>query len=243
LHDLSGIKEVTLTTNGSLLREQARAIYDAGVRRLNISLDTLNRDRFAHITDCGDIDSVLKGIESAVEIGFSPIKLNAVIIKGFNDDEVIPLCKFAAERGLILRFIEFMPIGNSPDWEKKNIFTGKDILDIIGKEYAITEAPKPVGAGPARHYILSDGTLIGLITPMSAHFCNECDKLRLTADGKLRPCLLSDMEISVRDAIKSRNEPLFTELVHRALSVKNKEHAVGAEFKKSFSRPMQGIGG
>jgi cyclic pyranopterin phosphate synthase len=208
---------------------------------LNISLDTLNKERFAHITGADKIEKVFLGINSAIKLGFAPIKLNAVIIKGFNDDEILPLCKFAAQNNLILRFIEFMPIGNSPDWKESDIFTGRDILNVIGKQYSISEASKVEGGGPARHYTLSDGCLIGLITPISDHFCNKCDKLRLTSDGKLRPCLLSDIEIPVADALRARDKKLFIQRVHSALSVKKKRPVI--ESKDGFSRTMSRIGG
>jgi cyclic pyranopterin phosphate synthase len=243
LSSISGIKDAALTTNASLLSGQAEEIYKAGVRRLNISLDTLDKERFSYITGGGDIEKVFSGIDKAVKVGFAPIKLNAVIIKGFNDQEILPLCKFAHDNGLILRFIEFMPIGNSSGWNKDDIFTGKDILDAIRKEYEVSEASKVEGAGPARHYTLSNGARIGLITPISDHFCSECDKLRLTSDGLLRPCLLSDVEIPAADALKKHDEDLFMESVHKALSVKKKSPLIGYELKKSFSRTMSRIGG
>jgi cyclic pyranopterin phosphate synthase len=240
---INGIKELCVTTNGSLLNKHAEALFDSGVRRLNISLDTLEESRHSFITGGGNLNDVLAGIERAMEIGFSPIKLNAVIIKGFNDDEVIPLCKFAADKGAILRFIEFMPIGNSADWKTDNIITGKQIIDIISKEYTVVKDEKTDGLGPAKYHTLSGGPLIGLITPLSDHFCGRCDKIRLTSDGKFRPCLLSDLEVPAADAIKKRDEAAFLRCVDEALMRKNAEHSVGAEFKKRFARTMSGIGG
>jgi cyclic pyranopterin phosphate synthase len=241
--ETTGIKELCITTNGSLLRGQAEALFDAGVHRLNISLDTLKESRHTFITGGGELKDVLAGIERAMEIGFSPIKLNAVIIKGFNDDEILPLCKFAADKGAILRFIEFMPIGNSADWKTDSVITGKQIIDVISKEYTVVKDEKTDGMGPAKYHALSGGPLIGLITPLSDHFCNRCNKIRLTSDGKFRPCLLSDLEVPAADAIKKRDEIAFLKCIDDALMRKNAEHSVGSEFKKRFARTMSGIGG
>jgi cyclic pyranopterin phosphate synthase len=243
IKSIERVKEVAVTTNGSLLGEQAEAIYAAGVRRLNVSFDTLSAEKHAFITGGGSIEKVLNGLERALKTGFAPIKLNAVIIKGFNDDEILPLCTYAAENGFIVRFIEFMPIGNSPDWKKENIMTGEEILNVIEGRYGASEAVQVEGAGPAKHFMLSDGTLIGIITPISAHFCDKCDKLRLTADGKLRPCLLSDCEIDAADAIKKQDKQAFIECVQKALAAKNKRHEISLEYNKNFVRTMSGIGG
>jgi cyclic pyranopterin phosphate synthase len=240
---IEGIKEAALTTNGSLLCEQAEAIYTAGVSRLNISFDTLSAEKHASITGGGSLEKVLNGIECAIKTGFAPIKLNTVIIKGFNDDEILPLCTYAAEKGLILRFIEFMPIGNSPDWKKENIMTGEEILEAVERRYGTIESVQVEGAGPAKYFKLSNGALIGIITPISEHFCDKCDKLRLTADGKLRPCLLSDCEINAAEAIRKHDKQAFIACVLKALAAKNRQHEVSLEYKKNFVRTMSGIGG
>jgi cyclic pyranopterin phosphate synthase len=243
IKSIETIKEAALTTNGSLLREQAEAIYAAGVRRLNISFDTLSAEKHAFITGGGSLENVLDGLECALKTGFAPIKLNAVIIKGFNDDEILPLCAYAAENGFIVRFIEFMPIGNSLEWKKENIMTGEEILKVVEQRYGAIESVQVEGAGPAKYFKLSDGTIIGIITPISEHFCDKCDKLRLTADGKLRPCLLSDCEINAADAIKKQDKQAFIACVLKALAIKNRRHEISLEYKKNFVRTMSGIGG
>lgn len=243
LHQIPGIKEITITTNGTMLEGLAEDIYNAGVRRLNISLDSLIAERYKYVTGGFDSDRTLRGIKKAQEIGFKPIKINSVVVKGFNDDEIIPFCEFAAENDFTVRFIEFMPIGNSNDWKKENILSGHDILEKIKQQYTVTELPKAPDTGPAKNYRLSNGATIGVITPMTDHFCSSCDKLRLTADGKIRPCLLSDKEVSIIDAVRARDKNALTGLIRQALGLKSEEHSISVDSKDKFSRTMSKIGG
>lgn len=239
-----GIEEVTLTTNGALLGEMAPAIFAAGVRRINVSLDSLRPERFAQITGGFSYDNTLSSILAAKEAGLSPIKANAVLIRGFNDDELHDFCAFSAQTGIVVRFIEFMPIGNSSGWTKENIITGAEILSRIAEKYGIEPVAKEHGAGPAQNYRLSNGGKIGIITPISNHFCSECDKLRLTADGKIRPCLLSDSEVDVSDAIRAGDLNALTARIIEGLHLKEKEHTIIAgERNDRFRRTMSKIGG
>ena len=240
---VDGIKEVTLTTNATLLQQQAKKIIKTGVSRLNISLDSLNPERYKYVTGGFGIDNTMAGIRVAKKLGFSPIKINAVVIRGFNDDEITDFCEFAATNDFVVRFIEFMPIGNSTDWKKDNIVTGEEIVDIIRRRYEVTSLPKMPCTGPAKNFKLSNGAEIGVITPMSNHFCDTCDKIRLTSDGKLRPCLLSDKEVSVADAVNTKDEELLIRRVKESLELKNIEHSIGTDSKDRFHRTMSKIGG
>ncbi|MDR0454955.1 MAG: GTP 3',8-cyclase MoaA [Deferribacteraceae bacterium] len=243
LNKIENIKEIALTTNATLLQSQASDIKQAGVRRINISLDSLKPDRYKYVTGGFGIEQTLAGIKKVVELGFAPIKINSVVIKGFNDDEIIDFCEFAATGNLIVRFIEFMPIGNSADWKKENIITGSEIIKIIGEKYNVTPLPKKPDTGPAKNFKLSNGAEVGIITPMSEHFCSTCDKIRLTSDGKIRPCLLSDREVSIADAAKTGNKELLIRRVKESLNMKNTEHTIETDRRGLFRRTMSKIGG
>lgn len=243
LTKIHGINEVMLTTNGALLPKFAGEIYDAGVRRLNISLDSLQEERGDYITGVKRFRDTMEGIKTAVRTGFSPIKVNAVIIRGFNDDEIGDFCRFAADEGIIVRFIEFMPIGNSAEWNKDSIVTGSEILERIAP-FMPEPLKKDENAGPARNYLLNNGGTVGIITPISRHFCGDCDKLRLTSDGKIRPCLLSDREINLNEAIRAKDSDALKELILEAVVTKGHEHNVSAgEKNEKFKRTMSKIGG
>lgn len=243
LAEVKGIDEVMLTTNAFLLPKFAGEIFTAGVKRLNISLDSLTAERNKYITGVDCFSETMKGIDIAIATGFSPIKINAVVIKGFNDDELGNFCDFASEKGVVVRFIEFMPIGNSVDWGEKSIMTGGEILQSIAK-YNPTPIEKDVNSGPAQNYKLNNGGTIGIITPISRHFCGDCDKLRLTADGKIRACLLSDQEINLTDPLKARDAAATIKLINEAFGSKSIDHGLtGQAPAGSFKRTMSKIGG
>ena len=239
---IKGIKEVSLTTNATILPVLAAKIAQAGVKRINISLDSLQEERYKYITGGFSLKNVTNGIAAAKEQGMAPIKINCVAIRGFNDDEILDFCGFAANEDVQVRFIEFMPIGNSADWKKENIITGKEIVKLVSSKYTVAELPKSSEAGPAKNYKLSNGAIIGIITPMSDHFCTSCDKIRFTADGKLRPCLLSDKEVNAAEAVRSKDKEALRGLLMDALSLKEPEHSIGMD-KMKFRRTMSKIGG
>ena len=243
LTKIDNIQEVMLTTNGSLLNKYAQKLYEAGVKRLNISLDSLNHEKNKYITGVDKTEDILAGIKKAAEIGFKPIKVNSVIIRDFNDDEIVQFAELSAKYNIICRFIEFMPIGNSENWNENNIVYGSEILERLSA-FEPQEMEKDINSGPAVNYKLNNGGIIGIITPISKHFCSECDKLRITADGKIRPCLLSDNEIDIKKALQSRNKDLLIKQIMQALNIKHDEHnvSVGDE-NHDFKRTMSKIGG
>ncbi|MGB9730825.1 GTP 3',8-cyclase MoaA [Calditerrivibrio nitroreducens] len=237
------IEEITLTTNGSLLTQFAENLKKAGINRINVSIDSLKPERYQLITGGFDLNNIIDGIKSAQDAGLFPIKINTVLIKGFNDDEIVDFCHFAADNNVTVRFIEFMPIGNSIGWNKDAIIRGKEILDIIREHFSLTKIEKHKFEGPALNYKLSNGARIGIITPISNHFCGECDKLRITPDGKLRPCLLSDREIDLTYAIKMRDEDLFLKKIKESLDIKDWSHHISDCESIKFNRTMSKIGG
>lgn len=205
---IAGIEEVTLTTNGMLLERLALPLKLAGLTRVNVSLDTLVPQRFKRITRFGAVDQVLRGIVAAEAAGLPPVKINTVVIRGVNDDELLPLASLTLEQPWHIRFIELMPIGITGDWG--NGFPAGNERYISVHEMQARLAPlrlipaeKPHGNGPARTFTIPGalGT-VGFISPLGEHFCATCNRLRLTADGALRPCLLIDREIQIRAALR-----------------------------------------
>lgn len=243
LTKIENIDEVMVTTNGALLHKYAQDLYNAGVKRLNISLDSLQGERNKYITGFDKTKEILEGIKLASSIGIKPVKVNTVIIRGFNDDEIEDFAKLSAEYNVICRFIEFMPIGNSDNWGQENIVYGDEIIKRLS-HYEPLELKKDKNAGPAVNYKLNNGGTIGIITPMSKHFCSECDKLRLTSDGKIRPCLLSDNEVDIKEIIKERNEEKLINKIIESLNLKKNQHNItDMEQKYDFKRTMSKIGG
>ena len=241
VNDVPGIEEITITTNGSLLDRYGQELKEAGIKRVNISLDSLQAEKYAYITGGFDLDKIIRNINVAKTLGFDPIKINAVIIKEFNDNEIIDFCDFAYQTGTIVRFIEFMPVGNI-EWNYENVYPSDDILKVISTTYGITYLNN--NSGPSKNYKLSNGATIGIISPITHHFCQTCDKLRLLANGSIRPCLLMDYEIDLFDIIKKRDEnELITNLID-ILKSKKKEHNLFQEgTSKNNGKPMSSIGG
>src|SRR5512143_2720090 len=247
-----GIDDVSLTTNGVLLPGMAGQLRDAGIRRLNISLDSLHADRFRRITGSDVWDRVWSGIEQAEATGFDPVKINMVPVKGVNDDEVVDFARLTLDRALHVRFIEFMPIGMNDRWEREKCVTSAQIRDAIERELGPLEPFSARGsAGPASNFRLAGARgVIGFISPISQHFCAACRRLRLTADGKIRPCLLSDTEIDIKTPLRGGcDDPELRRLLELSLSVKPERHyytmgeARTAESSGCFARTMSRIGG
>jgi cyclic pyranopterin phosphate synthase len=203
IKNIAGLKDLSLTTNGVLLEQHAEELTKAGLSRINVSLDSFKPDRYREITRGGDIDAVLKGLKAAEKAGFVPIKINMVPIRGLNDDEIGEFAKITLKSPYQVRFIEFMPFGiKDIKWPEKYISVDeiKSIVEGLGPLTPV----KIKKSGPARYFSF-DGAVgvIGFISPLSNHFCGECNRLRLTADGKLRPCLFSETEIDLKPALRS----------------------------------------
>ena len=193
LSGLEGLQDICLTTNASLLSEQIGDLAAAGLKRINVSIDTLDPEKFKQITKRGDLSKVLEGLFAAKELGLQPIKINAVIERGVNEDDIIPLVEFAREHGLAMRFIEYMDVGNANNWISQKIVSKKEILEKINARYPLREVGRENGTAPSVDYEFIDGIGdVGVIASVTEPFCSSCTRARLTADGKLVTCLFSD---------------------------------------------------
>ncbi|HJP18113.1 MAG TPA: GTP 3',8-cyclase MoaA [Nitrospinota bacterium] len=199
---LSGIKDVSLTTNGILLESFSPKLKNAGLNRLNISLDSLLPEKFKEITNGGDLTKVLKGIDSALAYELTPIKINMVVMRGINDNEVIPIIKFCMKKKIILRLIEFMPLGNSSSDVKKRHIPTREIREKVAQHFSLGKTTFK-GPGPAWYeYVKEDGMLIGFISAVSQHFCKTCNRVRLMASGKLHLCLGHENQVDLASLIR-----------------------------------------
>jgi len=245
---IPGIDDLSMTTNGLLLERYARPLAEAGLHRVNISLDTLRPERFAAITRCGQLAPVLAGIQAARRAGLEPVKINTVVIRGLNDDEVVDLARRAMEEGWNLRFIEWMPLGHvagtEMDWRER-VVPAAEIRAAIEAALGLLEPAAVDGAaGPARYYRWPGReATIGLITPVSEHFCSKCNRLRLTADGQLRPCLLSDWELDLRTPLRQgAGVEQIRDLLLQGIAEKPMRHHLD-EYQGAEARAMSQIGG
>jgi cyclic pyranopterin phosphate synthase len=200
------IRDLAMTTNGVLLAAHASALRDAGLHRLTVSLDTLQADRFRTLTRSDELDRVINGIDVAAPL-FPGLKLDTVVIRGVNDDELIPLMEFARERGAELRFIEYMDVGGATHWSMPKVVTRTDILDAIGAHYGTPEPIVEASSAPADRYRLPDGTRFGIISSTTAPFCSDCDRSRLTADGLWYLCLYAARGTDLRGPLRAGASP------------------------------------
>ncbi len=201
---LAGIKDLCLTTNAALLASQVAALRAAGLRRVNVSLDTLQPEKFRRMTKRGDLDKVLEGLFAAKSQGFGRIKINAVIEKGVNDDEIINLVEFARDNGFAMRFIEYMDVGNSNQWTSEKIVSKTEILERISTRYPLREVGRDQGSAPSIDYQFVDGGGdIGVIASVTKPFCTSCTRVRLTADGKMVTCLFSQQGHDLKTPMRS----------------------------------------
>lgn len=246
LKKIKGISDISLTTNGVLLDEMAPGLRDAGVSRINISLDSLNARKFFEITGSDSWGRVWRGINRAEETGFSPLKINMVPVKGVNDGEVTDFARLTRERNIHVRFIEFMPIGANDRWHRESCVTAGEIRAAIEREVGpLAPFTKEKSAGPSDNYQIAGARgVIGFISPISKHFCASCRRLRLTADGKIRPCLLSDTEIDVKSPLRGGCDDRELErLLRLALEIKPERHYITKTGAGCSHRAMSRIGG
>jgi len=237
LSQIAGITDLSLTTNGFFLENLGESLKKAGLKRINISLDTLNKEKFEKLTGVSAFEKVLKGIDIALELGFNPVKINTVVIRGFNDDEILEIAKLTLEKPVEVRFIEFMPIGKNNLWDEKHVVTIKEVKKIL-ENFSKLIPESSFGGGPAKVFKWKDAKgKIGLISPVSEHFCHKCNRLRITADGRLRPCLFSDNEINLKPILRE-NRGTLEEAFFLALKIKPVKHNLNFTLK-----PMRAIGG
>ncbi len=235
--------DLSLTTNGATLPLIAGDLYNAGLDRINISLDTLDRKRFESLTRRDNLKQVLHGIETAKSVGFDPVKINMVVMKGVNDDEVLDFVSYGRENGLVVRFIEFMPLDADETWEKSKVMPQNEILDLISSKYELE--PLSRGSSPAARWKFVDGPgEIGIIATVSEAFCDACDRIRLTADGKFRNCLFAIEEYDVRKLLRENaGDEKIIELFSHAVKQKWAGHQIGKSVFIRPSKSMSQIGG
>ncbi len=227
LRNITGIEDMSLTTNGVLLEKYAKELADAGLNRVNVSLDSLRPDRYREITRGGEISRVMKGIETAEKAGLIPLKINMVPIRGLNDDEIEEFARLTLNTPYQVRFIEFMPIGDGDLWSNERYISTDEIRTRVEKMGSLS----PVRLrrhGPARYYRLEKAPgVIGFISALTHHFCADCNRLRITADGKLRPCLFSETEIDLKPALRgSSSDKEIERLLRLAIEVKPEGHTI-----------------
>ena len=247
LTQLEGLKDISLTTNGIGLVTQAQALYDAGLRRINVSLDTLNEERFEQMTRRKVLSRVLEGLKTAQECGFNPIKVNAVAMRGFTDGEIVDLATFARKNSYQLRFIEFMPLDADDVWGRNMYIPGKEIIEKIDAIYPLTPITLKGEAksDTAKRYRFSDnGNEVGIIPSVSEPFCENCNRVRLTADGKFRTCLFSltetDLLTPLREGVPDET---IEALIIDAVDQKEAGHKINAADFVKPERNMSRIGG
>jgi cyclic pyranopterin phosphate synthase len=245
LSAIHGIRDIGLTTNGVLLADQAQALYDAGLRRINISLDTLDPERFRQVARRDGLDKVIEGILAAERAGFDPVKLNAVSVRGLTEGEVVPLARFAREHRCEMRFIEYMPIG-AEKWEREKVYFAHEIMEQLEREIApLVPVDDYDPRAPAMEFRYTDGGgRVGIIASVSRPFCMSCNRVRLTADGKLRNCLFALDEVDVK-ALLRRHAPAaeIAEVIRGNIWAKWEGHEINtARFIKP-PRTMHAIGG
>jgi len=237
INKMDGIKELVMTTNGQRLEEMAESLKDAGICRINVSLDSLNPEKYASITRGGDLEKVLRGIRKAKEVGMTPIKLNVVLIGDFNDDEIVDFVELTRNDDMEVRFIELMPVGEVASWSERNFMTGESVLEEVPELEAIEKEDR---SSPADYYRLPHGKgKVGIIRPITCKFCSACNRIRLTSDGKLRYCLHSNHELDLKVVMDDHGD--IMKAVEEYISLKPAEHHL--EHHQYVTRSMFGIGG
>jgi GTP 3',8-cyclase len=241
------IKDIGVTTNGILLAEQARQLWDAGLRRINVSLDALDPVRFKEITRRDGYEKVLGGIQAAQRAGFDPVKINAVSVRGMTEDQIVPFGHFARETGVELRFIEFMPLDADNAWERDKVLFAHEIIETLSREIMpLLPCGVDDPSAPATDYEFADGVgRVGFIASVSRPFCMSCNRFRLTADGKLRNCLFSLEETDVKSLVRDSGatDADIATAICECIAAKKEGHEINTARFIQPERPMYSIGG
>jgi cyclic pyranopterin phosphate synthase len=243
---IDGIKNLALTTNGVLLTEQATELYQAGLRRINVHLDTLDPARFYRITRRDELDRVLQGIEACRRLGYGPIKINAVAVKNLTEPDIVPLARYVRERGIEVRYIEFMPLDAQGLWDRERVLLAADVRALLAREIGpLEEVPDRDSRAPATVYRFADGIgCVGFIASVSQPFCMNCNRVRLTAEGKLRYCLFAIEETDVRSLLRGgAPDAAIAEAIRSSIARKWVGHEINSQRFVPPPRPMYSIGG
>lgn len=245
ISNIAGIQDLAMTTNGFLFRQKAHALREAGLRRLSFSLDSLDGENFKKITGRDGLESVLESIALAQELGFHPVKVNAVIIRGLNDHEIEDLAEFGRQRGLSMRFIEFMPLDSARAWLKELVVPGRELLQRLQQRFELRPIADKNLSSTAKRWAFADSQAeIGVIAPVSEPFCGHCNRIRLTADGKIRTCLFSVVEHDLRSILRAGgSDEQIEDWLQAVVLQKEARHHIGEADFVPASRSMSCIGG
>jgi len=240
------LKDLALTTNGFSLERRAEALKRAGLDRVTISLDSLKRENFKKITGVDKLEEVLTAIEAAKNAGLNPVRVNAVVVRGWNDDEIVDLARFARENDISMRYIEYMPLDSAHEWDRKLIVSGREIYKKINEAFPLELKDKTRGSETAWKYKFKDSERgeIGIIAPVTEMFCGACSRIRLTADGQIRTCLFSTKEHNLRDILRSgATRAEIIEFIRETVNQKEPRHFINDQNFAPASRSMSFIGG
>jgi len=245
IDEVEGINDIAMTTNAYFLKDQAQSLLDAGLKRLNVSLDSLDPEKFRDVNRRDCLQAVLDGLDAARNVGFKSIKINAVAVRNFSETEIMGLIEMGRSDGFEVRFIEFMPLDADKVWERDKVLFGHEIIDLIKEKYELVPIDNSLEIGPASEYNFADGKgKIGIITAVSNPFCDHCNRIRMTADGKLRTCLFSTDETNLKELIRSgATDATIAETIQQAVLVKEPGHKINLEDFKRPTRAMHAIGG
>jgi GTP 3',8-cyclase len=244
LGGIPGVRDLAMTTNGFLFQKKARALREAGLQRVSFSCDSLDRENFKRITGRDGLPELLASVRLAQEAGFSPVKVNAVIIRGINDHEIEALADFAARESLVMRFIEFMPLDSGRAWQREMVVPGSEILRRLQARFSLVPIKSGNASETAKRWRIGESAEIGIIAPVSEPFCGHCNRLRLTADGKMRTCLFSVVEHDFRQRLRGRaTDEELANYLREVVGQKEERHHIGEPEFKFASRSMSCIGG
>jgi GTP 3',8-cyclase len=246
LRGINGIEDIALTTNGYMLPEMAQALAAAGSPRVTVSLDSTNSEKFSRITRTPrSFEKVMAGIDAAVNAGLRPVKVNIVLVRGFNDDEIVDFARLARRRDIVVRFIEFMPLDADHSWRRDLVVTAKEIIDTIQPVFPLEEISRHAPSETALRYRFTDGQgELGIVAPVSIPFCGQCSRIRITADGKLRTCLFSLQEHDARELLRNgASDDEIAIFIQNAVQQKEPSHRINEADFIQPSRTMVYIGG
>jgi cyclic pyranopterin phosphate synthase len=245
LSEIDGIDDIAMTTNAYFLKDQAQSLKDAGLKRLNVSLDALDPEKFRDVNRRDCLQSVLDGLDMARKVGFKSIKINAVAVRNFSETEIMGLIEMGRSEGFEIRFIEFMPLDSDKIWERDKVLFGHEIIDLIKENYELIPIDNSLEIGPASEYNFADGKgKVGIITAVSNPFCDHCNRIRMTADGKLRTCLFSTNETDLKELIRSgATDENIIEALNQAVLIKEPGHKINLDDFERPTRAMHAIGG
>jgi GTP 3',8-cyclase len=245
VNEIDGIDDIAMTTNAYFLKDQAQSLKDAGLKRLNVSLDALDPEKFRDVNRRDCLQSVLDGLDTARKVGFKSIKINAVAVRNFSETEIMGLIEMGRSEGFEIRFIEFMPLDSDKVWERDKVLFGHEIIDLIKANYELVPIDNSLEIGPASEYNFADGQgKVGIITAVSNPFCDHCNRIRMTADGKLRTCLFSTNETDLKKLIRTgATDENIIDALNQAVLIKEPGHKINLDDFERPARAMHAIGG